>query len=43
MGNVRLENDPHEMNNLYGKLAYAERQEELHHLLDSLRAYYKDQ
>lgn len=38
-----LKNDPHEMNNLYGKLAYAERQEELHHLLDSLRAHYKDQ
>ena len=27
-----LKNDPHEMNNLYGKLAYAERQEKVHHL-----------
>ena len=37
-----LEEDPDEMNNLYGDAAYAEIQAELHERLEKLRVYYKD-
>lgn len=37
-----LENDPHEMNNLYGHAAYADIREGMHQKLKELRTYYGD-
>ena len=38
-----LKDDPHEINNVYGKEEYASVQEDLHEKLDSLRQYYDEE
>lgn len=42
MGNVRSENDPNELNNLFGKPEFANKQAELMSLLKETQKLYQD-
>ena len=42
MGNVRYEDDPGELNNVFGKAEYADKQAELMSLLKETQKEYKD-